>query len=330
MQYELRTQVIETTRKTFDNIVARNGDRLATRYEEGTLDLQPTENFHYRPTWDPEHEIYDEGFSALRLTDPYSFTDPRQYYYTPYVAGRASSYDAFAGTMDYLEKRDLLSKLDPAWSGVVAGLIVPLRHYESAAQMVSSAAARFGYGASITQCAAYASFDRVGNAQLISRLGIALAGGGADGLDAAKIAWMEDEALQGLRRRAEEIMVVKDWAAGMLALDVCDRLVYSIAYTDLDEAALLGGAGSYSLVAQHLAAWFTDQRKWVDALIRTWRADPEHGENNARLIAETVTAATESAVAALTPWAARIDQSIGTRTSAALVERAASITGELE
>jgi len=69
VQYELRTQVIEAKRKTFTNLVDRYGDRPATRYEEGSIDIQATTNFHYRPLWDPGHEIYDETYSALRLTD---------------------------------------------------------------------------------------------------------------------------------------------------------------------------------------------------------------------------------------------------------------------
>ena len=81
MQYELKTQIIEPLRPTFDHLVARYGNKPATRYQEGTVDLQATENFHYRPTWDPEHELYDPNYSAFKLTDPYSFLDPRQYYY---------------------------------------------------------------------------------------------------------------------------------------------------------------------------------------------------------------------------------------------------------
>ena len=77
-------------RKTFTHLVKRYGDRPASRYEEGTIDIQAKENFHYRPLWDPEHDIYDEAFSAFRLTDPYSFTDPRQFYYAPYVTSRAA------------------------------------------------------------------------------------------------------------------------------------------------------------------------------------------------------------------------------------------------
>ena len=39
MQIELRTQVIEPRRKTFQHLIDRYGDRPASRYEEGTVDL---------------------------------------------------------------------------------------------------------------------------------------------------------------------------------------------------------------------------------------------------------------------------------------------------
>ena len=85
MQFELRPQVIEPQRKTFQHLIDRYGDRPASRYEEGTIDLQATANYHYRPLWGPDKEIYDPAYSVLRLTDAYSFVDPRQYYYAPYV-----------------------------------------------------------------------------------------------------------------------------------------------------------------------------------------------------------------------------------------------------
>ncbi len=77
MQIELRTQVIEPQRKTFQHIIDRYGDRPSTRYEEGTIDLQSTVNFHYKPLWAPDKDIYSPDFSVLKLTDPYSFMDPR-------------------------------------------------------------------------------------------------------------------------------------------------------------------------------------------------------------------------------------------------------------
>jgi hypothetical protein len=58
MQIDLRTVSIKPLRQTFDHIARRIGpDKAATRYQEGTLDVQATHNFHYRPTWDPDHEI---------------------------------------------------------------------------------------------------------------------------------------------------------------------------------------------------------------------------------------------------------------------------------
>ena len=308
MQYELRTQVIEPPRNTFTHLVKRYGDRPASRYEEGSIDIQPKENFHYRPLWDPEHELYDETYSDFRLTDPYSFTDPRQYYYAPYVTSRAAMADAVASTLDYLGSRDLLSRLPDSWSALMAELLVPLRHYESGAQMISCDVTRFGFGTTITQCAGFAAFERIGNAQAISRLGIALGGGTAELLGEAKTRWVDDASLQGLRRYVEELFLEKDWGKALIRLDVLDRLVYGLFFTHLDDVAIDAGAGSYSLFAQHQAAWFKDQRKWLDALYKAWVADPQTGASNKALLAATTTTALDAALAAVAPLVARVDE----------------------
>jgi phenol hydroxylase P1 protein len=325
VQYELRTQVIEPPRKTFTHLVTRYGDRPASRYEEGSIDIQAKENFHYRPLWDPTHEIYDETYSAFRLTDAYSFTDPRQFYYAPYVTSRASMADAVASTLDYLDSRDLLGRLPAAWSSVLGELVVPLRHYESGAQMVSCDIARFGFGTTITQCAAYAAFDRIGNAQALSRVGIALGGGTAELLGDAKTRWVEDAALQGVRRYIEELFLEKDWGKALVRLDVMDRLVYGLFFAHLDDAAIEGGAGSYSLIAQHQSHWFKDQRKWVDALYKAWATDAETGAANKELLAATTAEALTAALDAMAPVAARADELVGAGAAAALDASATSV-----
>lgn len=280
MQYELRYQVIEPKRHTYQNIIDRLGNQPASRYLEATLDVQPRENFHYRPTWAADRELYDERFSALRLADPYRFTDPRQYYYTPYVTSRAALHEEFGKTLSYLEERELLARLPQAWRNVLASVVVPLRHYESGAQLVSVSGARFAYGTSIEQCCSFAAFDRIGTAQMLSRVGIAAAGGTADVLKSAKQEWLDGAHLQPLRRLTEEIMVTSDWAEGILAIDLIDRELYPLLYQSLDQPALLGGAAAYSLFSQHLTAWYADQRKWLDALVACWADDPEHGPAN--------------------------------------------------
>ncbi len=158
-------------------------------------------------------------------------------------------------------------------------MVIPLRHFESGAQLITINGARFAHGTSIEQCCTYAAFDRIGNAQMLSRVGLAL-GDGKVPLEAAKSAWMDAEHLQPLRELTEHLMIEGDWADAVLAVDHIDGLLYPALYTQLDEAALIGGAGPYSMIAQHLASWYVDQSKWLTALRAAWTADPEHGDAN--------------------------------------------------
>ena len=153
MQYELRTQVIEPQRKTFDKRVARYGDRPASRYEEGSIDIQAKENFHFRPLWAPDKEIYDESFSVMWLTDPYSFLDPRQYYYAPYVTSRASMFDAFSATLDYLEERGTFERLPQAWTDPFPTVVLHPRPLARGATQVSCDSPRSASGHTHTPAA---------------------------------------------------------------------------------------------------------------------------------------------------------------------------------
>lgn len=310
MQYELRYQVIEPRRHTFQYLIDRYGDQATTRYIEGTVGVQPTENFHYRPTWGPSHELYDVGYSSLRLADPYSFLDPRAYYYANYVATRCDLHERFGQTLDYLEKRGLIAGLPDAWRTVLAQVVLPLRHYESGAQLVSVAGARFAYGTSIEQCCSFAAFDRMGNAQILSRMGLSLGSGTRAVLDEAKAAWTGDDRLQPLRRLTEEMMASEDWAEGLLASDLTDSVIYPVLFSGLDSAALLSGAGAVSLLFQHLASWYSDQRRWIDALMSAWAADPEHGQINAMTLFEWRQRWLPRVVGAFQPLANTVDEQL--------------------
>ena len=307
MQFELRQQVIEPLRQTFTPLVKRYGDRPATRYEEGSIGIQSTEQFHYRPLWDPQHDIYDADYSALKLTDPDAYTDPRQFYYTPYVINRAALHEAFGRNLTYVVDRDLLGKMPQAWQDLVAKTVLPLRYYESGAQLLNVEGGRFAYGTTVEQVFTYASFDRIGNAQILSRIGIALGENSDAVLATTKPAWMDDQGLQGLRRLIEELLVNPDWAVANVSLDLCDRLLLPLLTTHLDEAALLGGAGAYSLLIQQLGVWWADQRKWFDPLIKAWVTDPEHGKNNTEVLQACVKKIMPQAAAAVTDLAREMD-----------------------
>ena len=312
MQFELHQQVIEPLRQTFTPLIARYGDRPATRYEEGSVGIQSTEHFHYRPLWDPQHEIYDVDYSALKLTDPDAYTDPRQFYYTPYVINRAALHEAFGRNLTYVVDRGLLGKMPQGWQDLVAKTVLPLRYYESGAQLLNVEGGRYAYGTTVEQVFTYASFDRIGNAQILSRIGIALGENSDAVLATTKPAWMDDPKLQGLRRLIEELLVEPDWAVSNVGLDLCDRLLFPLLTAHLDEAALLGGAGAYSLLMQQLGVWWADQRKWFDSLIKAWVSDPEHGASNAAVLQATVAKIMPQAAAAVTDLARDMDALVDT------------------
>lgn len=330
MQYELKTQIIEPLRPTFDHLVARYGNKPASRYLEGTVDIQAKENFHYRPLWDPAHELYDENYSALKLTDPYSFLDPRQYFYMPYVTNRASLHEAFGKTLEYVGDHNLFGRTPQAWKDLIAAVVIPLRHYESGCQMIYSNGARFAHGTSISQCCTYEAFDRIGNAQIISRVGLTLGEQSADVLNAGKALWMDAPAWQPLRKTLEQILCEKDWATSVIASDIIDKLLDTLIYRHLDEEAIVGGAGAYSLLAQHVAGWYAEHRKWTDAMVKAWFADANTGAANKAAYSAVIQTWMPRAVEAASALAAYADSIVDTGAAAAVAARAAEITAEFE
>jgi phenol hydroxylase P1 protein len=322
--YELRTNVVDPVRNTFSYLVERFGDRPATRYQEASFNVQPKENFHYRPTWDPDHELYDQGYSALKLADPYSYTDPRQYFYTPYVASAAARYESFGQTLKYIEDRRLLDKLPENWHTVLTGFVLPLRHYEQGAQLITTNVNRFAYGTTITQAACFASFDRIGNAQVLSLIGLALAGGAADTLTDAKKNWLYAPHLQGLRRMVEELLVERDWAVGLVGLDLIDEQLYPLLYEHLDERSLFRNAGAYSMLARHFNDWYSGHRKWLNALFKAWTTDPQYGETNTKVLVEIADRWYPQACDAMGTFARGLADQAGSVTVISAVERAAA------
>ena len=60
MTVQIKTIDLEPKRQTFGHIARRlGGDKPASRYQEATLDVQATANFHYKPLYEPEFWQYD-------------------------------------------------------------------------------------------------------------------------------------------------------------------------------------------------------------------------------------------------------------------------------
>src|SRR3546814_11104939 len=187
MNIDIQAEAITPRRHTFSHIARRFGvGKPASRYEEATFDVQPVANFHYRPTYAPEFELYDPARPRNVRSYWYVFRDPRQFYYATYNISRAGMQQSFDDAVNFVEKRDLIASVAPEWRDRVAGYLLPLRHVEWAANMNCQLIADWGYGTQITSAAAFCGADRLGLAQVISRIGLVLGEGSDEHLVAAK------------------------------------------------------------------------------------------------------------------------------------------------
>ncbi|SHE63298.1 Phenol hydroxylase P1 protein [Ferrithrix thermotolerans DSM 19514] len=266
MAYEIKQNVVDPVRVGFDWVERRLG-RPANRYEEGSIEVQQEENFHYRPLWDPEHEIFDRSYTALDVGDPYNFLDPRQYYYYTYNQARNKAAEHQQSTLSYAEEFNAFASLPEDLIKVFAETLTPLRHLEYGMQMVMVQMSAFAWGTTIEQAAIYSGFDHLGNAQQLSKLALQFENG-VEILDEAKTQWMEREALQPLRRYIEDVLVLSDWGEQFVAVSaVLSPLMYPSLYRGLETQGVGLGEGLSMSTLRYFYDWYLDDQKWVRSFI---------------------------------------------------------------
>ena len=136
MSLDISAKTIEPIRQTYSHVARRIGEgKPASRYQEATFDIQPTANFHYRPLWDKNHEIYDASRTSIVMEDWYAFADPRQYYYGVYTQTRAKQQDNVDNSFKFVESRGLSENLSAEIRNSVLTYLLPLRHTEWGANM---------------------------------------------------------------------------------------------------------------------------------------------------------------------------------------------------
>jgi len=300
MQIDLRTVSITPLRQTFEHVEEVIGpNKAATRYQEGTIRLQADANFHYRPTWDPDHEIFDASRTKVTMANWYTFKDPRQYYYGTYTMARARMQETAEADFDFVEQRGLGESYDATTKQLALDTLLPLRHVAWGGNMNNSSICAYGYGTAITAPCIFQAMDQLGIAQYLTRVGLLLAS--PDALDVAKAEWMDLARWQGLRRYVEDTFVVQDWFELFVAQNlVLDGLLYPLVYDKIDTAFTVKAGPTLSMLVRFQSEWFTETSKWVDATIKTAVAEsPE----NAALIAGWTRAWRDRAVAALEPLA---------------------------
>jgi len=321
MNIDLQAREIAPLRNTYAHVAKYIGnDKPASRYQEATYGAQPMANFHYRPTWDPEHELFDASRSAIVLADWYVLKDPRQLYYATWTAARARQQDAMESSFQFVESRGMVAKIPDAVRDKALQVLVPLRHAAWGANMNNASICAYGHGTAFTAPAMFHAMDNLGVAQYLTRLGLALDDPSV--LDDGKQAWLTEPRWQVLRRCVEDTFVVDDpfelFVAQNLALD---GLLYPLIYGSfVDDHIALQGGTAVAMLTAFMPEWHDESARWVDAVVKTAGAE---SEANCRQVSQWVQAWTERAQAALAPVA---QLALGDVGQDALAEARATLT----
>jgi phenol hydroxylase P1 protein len=298
MQIDLRTISITPLRQTFGHLARRLGaDKPASRYLEATMDLQPVENFHYRPTWDPAHEIFDARLTQIVMQDWYALKDPRQYYYGAWTLARSRMQETAEGDFELVEELGLAGTYPCEGCKLATEVLIPLRHVAYASNVNNSYIGAYSYGIAVSQAATYASMDQLGVAQYLTRLGMAF--GDLDDLARGKAAWLKDPDWQDLRCCVEDMMVMQDWFELFVAQNFAlDGLLYPIFFEQLNDRMNLSYGATAALLTRFPREWYADNGKWVDATIKTAAAE---SAGNRELLIHWARGWRDRAAASLTP-----------------------------
>lgn len=276
MSIEIKTATLEPVRNTFAHIERRFGDKPATRYQEATYDVQAETNFHYRPYWDPEHELNDPRRTAIVMNDWYALKDPRQFYYGTYVQQRAKMQEIAESNYAFFDKRNLADQLSEELRTQVIRYLVPLRHVEHTANLNNMYGTAYGFGTAITQALLYNGMDRLGIAQYLSRIGLLLDGNSGEALSQAKELWLQEPVWQRMRALCEETLVTKDWFELFLAQDlVIDTLIHELFYNQFDQKLADNGGRDIAMLTEFMQQWNKDTGRWVDAVAKVAAAESE-------------------------------------------------------
>ena len=300
MQIDIKTSSVKPIRNTYAYVQKRFGDKPASRYQEASYDIQEEINFHYRPLWQPEHEIYDSTRTQVTMQDWYALKDPRQLYYGTYTLIRARQQEVMESNFAFVEKNALFASIPAEILEKARKLLVPLRHYEWGANMNNSFITAYGYGATLTNATMFATMDRLGTAQYLTRLGLLLDGYQTESLEQARQEWLSAPCWQPLRQSVEHMFVVEDWFELFVAQNlVFDGYLYPLVKQIVERELVGKGASAIGMLTAFMSEWYDETLPWVNSVLKTAAAESAANRNHLLRWIDTWQAPARKAIAAL-------------------------------
>ena len=270
MELNIASVEIEPKRHTFNHVAKRLGeDRPASRYEEAMYDAQPTENFHYRPQWEPEFEIYDKNRTEIKMNDWYDLLDPRKFHYMSYVSTRATQNAANDQSFEFIDKRGLVNFIKKDNLEKVFDFLTPLRHYEYGGNMNNLTIVDRVYGTAMASACLFHAEDRLGMAQHITKIILLLGNNDVKKLDAGKDAWLNDPKWQGLRKAVEDSLVVKDPIRLFVKQNIVfDSFVIPLMINEFSKYMAEHEEMVLPMLSEFITSWYEETAKWLNNIIK--------------------------------------------------------------
>jgi phenol/toluene 2-monooxygenase (NADH) P1/A1 len=278
-QFNLGSDLIKPIRNTYKYMSGLKVKRPTT-YDEATYNLEPKENFHYRPLWNPEMNIFDERLTKVKCEDWEQFRDPEKLYYATYCYSRADFQTRIKGQFEAAERYGWFNNMEPAFVDTVREILPVLRHLIFGESIAFMYIGRAAVGTAVEQCATYQCYDELGTAQLLTKICLELEDKIPTILQDGKQKWLEDEKYQKLRALTERLMVTWDWAEAMIAANlVLDQILYPLFFEEMTALAIENGAIGYAAFSQYFMEMAEYEKTYTTALVKMLLADcPENKE----------------------------------------------------
>ncbi|WP_324172135.1 hypothetical protein [Sulfurimonas sp.] len=278
---------IKPKRQGYAHLADKFGeDRPFSRYEEAVFGAQPSENFHYRPQWDVDHEIFDVTRTKIVMKDWEDLIDPRKFHYMTYVSTRSKQNSTSVDNMEFLEKRMLLSKMSSEDIDIIKKYVTPLRHYFYGANMNNLTLASIGYGGPFVSAAQFQAEDELGFAQHVTKIILNLTNNDEFALETGKDAWLNCSEWQGLRKAVEDSFVVKDYMELFVIQNaIFDAFIIPLMFKSLPEKLTPAGNLAMGMMSEFILTVTDETNKWVDSIIKV--CAKESSENKELLTAWT-------------------------------------------
>lgn len=281
MELNIASVEIEPKRHTFGHVARRLGeDRPASRYEEAMYDAQPTENFHYRPQWEPEFEIYDKARTKIKMNDWYDLLDPRKFHYMSYVSTRASQNAGNEQSFEFIDKRGLVNFVKKENLQKVYEFLTPLRHYEYGGNMNNLAIVDRVYGTAMMSACLFQAEDKLGMAQHISKIILLLSDNDVEKLDTGKDDWLNCSKWQGLRKAVEDSLVEKDPIRLFIKQNVVfDGFVIPLMVNEFSKEMAKNEEMVIPMLTEFITTWYEETIKWLDSVTKVMASESAYNKD---------------------------------------------------